>query len=416
MVLYYIMVACAAAGITAIITIAVMRERAAARSAKLQREITDISARLEERDRQLHQQEKLLDPTSGNLKNTLTQLLGSDFERLANRVFDKKASTFSIQSSESLKSLLEPFRNQVANFQRQHEATSDRNSREQQKLLDKITQTQEMNAQLSTQAEQLTRALRGDSKTQGDWGEVSLQRILEQSGLTAGREYDTQVHIPKSNEGGALRADVVLHLPGKREVIIDAKVSLSAYAQMHGEEKTAQYQELCAMHARSVYTHVQDLAKKQYPYRWKLYRPDTATEDRVLMFIPIEGAMRSAQEHDPKIQSYAQRNKVLMVTPTIMIALLQALESMWRVDRQNQNIEKIFVEAGKIHDKCANFVDNMDKIGTHLRRADDEYKTALSRLRDGRGNLISSTQKLKELGAPTTKNIEDNAASSHSLM
>lgn len=384
--------------VAVLVTFVLMRSRVAA-----------YRVRLEERDRQLKEQRHLLDPHGGQLKRVLGELLGGDFERLAHRVIDQKTRAFSEQSDHSLKQLLEPFREQLTDFKKQHEAYHHRSTREQQQLLDRITQTQEMNRQLSEQAEQLTRALRGDSKVQGDWGEVTLQRILEQLGLTKGREYDTQVSIAGGDGESALRADVVLRLPQSRVAIIDAKVSLTAYTRLVSATTDEERLRAEAEHAKSMRTHVRELGRKRYPHYWKLQHPESNVEDYLCMFVPIEGAIESAFRADPSLREYAREQRVTILNSTIMIVLLEALKNMWRVERQDRNTAKIYIAAGQIYEKCANFVESMEQIGKYLRRTGQEYEKAVGQLHQGRGSLISSTEKLKELGVNTKKEIPDHS-------
>lgn len=373
----------------------------------------EYRARLEERDRQLEEQRRLLDPQSGQLKHTLSELLGNDFERLANRVIDEKTRSFSEQSDRSLRQLLEPFRQQIADFKQQHELHSHRSTKDQQQLLDQITQLGERSGQLSVQAEQLTRALRGDNKAQGDWGEVSLQRLLEQLGLSEGREYETQVHIPKKGEGedggeGRLRADVVLHLPQERVVIIDAKVSLTAYTRLIAATTDEERAQANREHAESMKRHIKELGAKRYQYHWKVSHPQNSVEEYIYMFVPIEGAIEAAFRTDRNLPQYAQEQKVIIVNPIITIVLLEALKNMWRIDRQHNNIETIYIEAGKIYDKCANFIESMEKIGKHLNQTNNEYDKAVRQLHDGRGSMVSAAKKLKDLGAHTKKEIPEH--------
>lgn len=397
----YYLITTAIAAIAAVMTAVIMHARGASREAAHR-------ARLEERDRQLQEQRRLLDPQNGQLKGVLSELLGGDFERLANRVIDQKTRVFSEQSDRSLKHLLEPFRDQIADFKKQHETHAHRSAKEQQMLLDKIAQTQELNRQLSDQAEQLTKALRGDAKAQGSWGEISLQRVLEQLGLKEGREYDTQVHIPRDGGEGRLRADVILHLPQSRDVIIDAKVSLTAYTRLIAAHTDEERRQAAVDHAKSVRNHVKELETKHYQHHWRKYKPKIDTEEHVLMFIPIEGVIESAIKQDGALLSYAHDSKVMMVGPTALIVVLHVLEKMWRIAQQNSNIDEIFIAVGRLYDKCAGFVTSMEEIGTHLGRTENAYNTAFSRLSKGKGNVVSTAEKIKNLGARTTKQIADH--------
>ena len=391
-----------AVAIAVVVTVLIMRAHNRAASAGYQ-------ARLEEKEQQIQQLKSMLDPSTGTLTRALKELMGSDFEKLAGRVIDEKSRLFSDQSSRSLKALLEPFRQQVEGFAKEHRANREKAIGEHQQLLDQLAHTQALNKQLSSDAEHLAAALRGDSKTQGAWGEVTLVRILEESGLQLGREYETQVHINAEVDGEQrrLRPDAIVHLPEKRDIIIDAKVSLTAYTELIGAENHDERQQAIKRHVDSIRKHIKELGTREYWKHWYETKPQRTTPEYVIMYIPIDGALAEAVKQDDTLQSLALQQRIVLASPITLLPLLMTIEKMWQSDRQNQNVQKIVQEAGRIYDKCALFLESMDKVGDRIRQSEQEFEGAMRHLKNGRGNLIDRAQKLRELGAPATKRLID---------
>ena len=403
MIVYILIAALVAAAVAATITVVIMRARNQAQSA-------GYRARLEEKEHQIKQLHAMVDPGSGALTQMLKELLGSDFEKLAGRIIDEKSRLFSTQSSQSLKELLEPFRQQVESFAKDQRAAREKAIGEHQQLLDQLVHTQSLNKKLSSDAENLAAALRGDSKTQGAWGELTLMRILEESGLQKGREYELQVHINANLDGELrrLRPDAIIHLPENRDIIIDAKVSLTAYSELIGAASNEERAPALQRHVESIRKHIKELGSREYWRYLSEKQPHKATPEYVFMYIPIDGAWYDAVREESNLQSLALQKRVLLVTPTTLLPYLMVIEKMWQGERQERNVQKMVQQAGGIHDKCVAFIESMQKMGNRLQQSRQEFDDAMRHLRSGRGNLISRAKKLHELGAPISKKLIEN--------
>lgn len=325
--------------------------------------------------------------------------LQADFELLANRIFDEKTERFSLDSKVSLDSTLNPLREQLSDFKRKVEDVYDKDSKDRVKLGAELSQLKELNQRMSEEALNLTKALKGDNKMQGNWGEVILERVLEESGLHKGREYDTQVSL-KSGEGGRRNPDVILRLPENKDIVIDSKVSLVHYENYcNNEDETARQQAL-KQHIASVRGHVNGLSFKDYENL-----DGINSLDFVFVFIPIESAFMAAFENDQNIFREAYEKNIIVVGPTTLLATLRTVQSIWRYERQNKNAEEIARQAGAMHDKFVSFIGDLDKISEHLTRANLAHDQAMNKLATGKGNLVSSTQRLEKLGAKVKKTV-----------
>lgn len=359
--------------------------------------VADYRAQLAALQSQLDQQRLQADEKIALLQNAKLQLT-SEFENLANKIFEEKAQRFNQNSQQSLVGTLNPLREQLTEFKRKVEEVYDKESRERVSLAAELGQLKELNRQMSEDAHNLTRALKGDNKVQGNWGEVILERVLEESGLTKGREYETQVSL--KSEHGQRRPDVIVRLPEQRDIIIDAKVSLVHYEQYCSAEDDAERRQALKLHAASVREHIKGLSLKEYENL-----PEVRTLDFVFIFIPIEAAFLAAFEQDQAMFRDAYDKNVIVVSPTTLLATLRTVQSIWRYENQNKNAEEIARQAGAMHDKFVAFVDDIEKIGEHLQRASKSNEEALKKLSSGRGNLIGSTQRLASLGAKTKKSL-----------
>jgi len=323
--------------------------------------------------------------------------LSKEFKTLANQIFEDKSKQFSHSQKEQLEMFLKPFREQITNFSIQSKEQFNTQAKETHLLKDELHRLKQMNEQLSNDALNLTKALKGENKTQGNWGEIILQRVLEESGLREGIEYEIQTTL-KSDEGKNYRPDVVIHMPQNRDIIIDSKVSLVAYERYMSEEN--QHAKTLALkeHIASISNHIKELSAKKYE---KLHGINTL--DYVLLFMPIEGAFLLALEYDGEFFKKAYDSNILVVSPSTLLVTLRTIEHIWRTQRQQDHAMKIANEAEAMYDKLVLFVDEMIKVGSHLQKAQDSYDTSMNRLKTGKGNIIKRAQNIVELGVKPKK-------------
>lgn len=325
--------------------------------------------------------------------------LKQEFENLANKIFEQKSERFSQQTRTSLDTLLNPFRDQLQDFRKRVEDVYTTETRDRQALRSEIKSLQELNKQITEEASNLTRALKGDKKIQGNWGEVILERVLERSGLRKGIEYDTQGSYRDENNN-LLRPDVVVHLPDSRNLVIDSKVSLVAYQQFANEEDDTARAEALKQHIEAVRSHIRGLSEKDYSQLHGLHSPDF-----VFLFMPIEPAFVAAFQQDENLFAEAFERKIIVVTPSTLLATLRTVENIWRYERQSQNARRIADRAGAVYDKLRVFVEAMEKLGGQLQTAQGSYDNAMNTLTRGRGNLISQANRFVELGVRVKKEL-----------
>lgn len=369
------------------------KEKAAA---ELQSEQADLKAYISELETKISEERKRAAEKLEILEKAREQLK-MEFQNIANRIFEDKTSKFAEQSKTSLDTLLSPVREQIRDFRKKVEDVYDKESKDRMALFHEIRNLRNLNQQISEDAVNLTNALKGQSKTQGVWGEMALERLLEESGLHKGREYETQGSFA-DQDGRQKRPDVIVHLPDNKDVIIDAKVSLTAYEQYCSaadEEKRAQALKL---HIASIRTHIKQLSEKNYEDL-----DGIRTLDFVLMFLPIEGAFIVALDADAKLFNEAFERSIILVCPSTLLATLRTINNIWRYEAQNRNALEIARQAGALYDKFVGFIESLDDIGQKIGKARDAYDKARNQLHTGRGNLVRSTEKLKVLGAKAKK-------------
>ena len=325
--------------------------------------------------------------------------LSHEFKLLANRIFEDKAKQFSSSSTEQLELLLKPFREQITNFSLQTKEQFNTELKDRHLLKDELSRLKQMNEQLSQDAINLTNALKGENKTQGNWGEIVLESILEQSGLRSGVEYELQATL-KSGEGKSYRPDVIIHMPQERDVIIDSKVSLVAYERFVNADEPKEKEKALKEHILSISTHVKGLSEKKYE---KLEGVNSL--DFVLLFMPIEGAFLIALEQDGEFFKSAYEKNILVVSPSTLLVTLRTIEHIWRTQRQEEHAKKIADEAEAMYDKLVLFVDEMQKVGTHIQKAQDSYDTSMNRLKTGKGNIIKRAENMVKLGLKPKKTL-----------
>ncbi|WP_339752287.1 DNA recombination protein RmuC [uncultured Marinobacter sp.] len=326
--------------------------------------------------------------------------LKQEFENLANKIFEQKSERFSQQTRTSLDTLLNPFRDQLQDFRKRVEDVYTTETRDRQALRSEIKSLQDLNRQITEEASNLTRALKGDKKIQGNWGELILERVLEKSGLRKGVEYDTQGSY-RDSDNQLYRPDVIVHLPDSRNLIIDSKVSLVAYQQWVTEDEDSEVKEQALkQHVEAVRNHIRTLSEKDYSQLHGLHSPDF-----VLLFMPIEPAFVAAFQQDENLFAEAFERKIIVVTPTTLLATLRTIENIWRYERQSQNARRIAERAGAVYDKLRVFVEAMERLGSQLHTAQGTYDSAMNNLTRGRGNLISQANRFVELGVRVKKEL-----------
>jgi DNA recombination protein RmuC len=332
-----------------------------------------------------------------SLLNESRDQLGVAFKNIANEIFDDKSKKFTAINKESLSMVLGPLQSKIVQFEKRVEDTYDKESKERFSLAKEIESLQKLNSKISEDAINLTNALKGDNKTQGSWGEIVLESILEKSGLVKGREYDVQVSL-KAEDGSKSQPDVVVHLPESRDIVIDSKVSLKAWDGFCSSEDEASKSELLTKHIQSVRMHVKSLSGKDYQNLSGIN-----SLDYVFLFMPIEAAYSIAIQNDPELSQHAFERNIIFVGPTTLLTTLKTVQNLWRLAQQNQNANEIAEKAGALYDKFVAFVDDVEEIGVKIDASKKSFEKAQNKLLTGKGNLIKRTEVLKQLGAKTSK-------------
>jgi DNA recombination protein RmuC len=350
-----------------------------------------VSATREQEQKSSAEKLKLLEQA----KNDLSK----EFENLANRIFDEKSEKFTKLNKSTVDLTVNPLREQIKEFKERVEFVYDKESKDRQSLLSEIGHLKNLNNQISQDAVNLTKALKGESKTQGNWGEVILEKVLEESGLRKGHEYQAQSSFT-DDDGRRKSPDVIVHLPDEKDIVIDSKVSLTDYERYCSEDDESLRKAHLKAHVASIKTHVKQLSVKGYEQL-----EGVKTLDFVLLFIPIEAAFLSAFEQDPELFRDAYESNIIVVSPTTLLATLRTIQSIWRYERQSKNAEEIASQAGKLYDQIALLSSSMLDVGKHLDNAHKAHDKAINQLSSGRGNLLGRAEKLEKLGAKTKKSL-----------
>ena len=335
-------------------------------------------------------------------KETLVETkktLNLEFEKLANKIFEERSQKFKQENKEGLDHILTPLKEKIKEFEDKVDKTHRTDTQERAGLKVELERLMELNQQLSTEAQELTSALKGESKTQGNWGEFILERILESSGLESGREYETQASSIDSS-GNRVQPDVIINLPDNKHIVIDAKVSLSAYERLVNNQDTDSTESDIRDHILSVKTHIKQLSEKNYQNVQGIISPDF-----VLLFMPIEASFALAVQADHELFNYAWKKKVVVVTPSTLLATLRTISSVWKQEKQNRNVLEISRLAGKLYDKFVAFSTDLEKVGTRLELADKAYQEAKGKLISGKDNIVRIAEKTKDLGAQPKKSL-----------
>lgn len=376
-------------------------ESATQEKAALQSQLSTAQTELAALKSQDAEKQRSHDKELAALKGAKDQLT-KEFESLAHRIFEEKTERFAKSSQQNLDGVIKPLREQLSDFKKRVEEVYDKETRDRTSLAAELNQLKQLNVQMSEDAISLTKALKGDNKAQGNWGEVILERVLEESGLRKDHEYKTQVSMT-SAEGGRRAPDVVVHLPENKDIVIDSKVSLVDYERYCRAETDTEKQQALKAHAQSVRNHILQLSKKSYEDLEGL-----RTLDFVFIFIPIEAAFMTAFEFDQSLYRDAYEKNIIIVGPTTLLATLRTVQSIWRYERQNTNVEEIARQAGAMHDRFVGFIDDLNKISQYIDKASDAQVAAMKKLSTGRGNLVNSTLKLEKLGAKIKKKIPES--------
>ena len=334
--------------------------------------------------------------------NDAKTILTKEFENLANRIFDDKQEKFSMQSKEALETSLNPLRRDIGDFKKQVESAYDKENSDRNKLVGQISELQKQTRQISSDALNLANALKGDNKVQGNWGEFILEKLLEDSGLSNGREYTTQKAL-KDLDGRRRNPDVIIHLPEGRDIVIDAKVSLVDYERYFHAEDDETKKQCLRQHLASLNAHIRGLSGKDYEQL-----EGVNSLDFVLIFIPVESAFMLALDHSPEIMKDAYDRGIILVSPSTLMVTLRTIKNLWRYADQNLNAQLIADKAGSLYDQFVLYVEALEDIGRHLDKSREVWDVAHKRLVTGRGNLVKRTQELKTLGAKTKKILPDN--------
>lgn len=361
----------------------------------LQRQISEIRAENQFLLERLQNQKRDME----EMKNQ-SQL---EFQNLANKILEEKSQKFTQSNRENMESLLKPLGENLDQFRKKVEETYDKESKQRFSLEDRVKELIELNNRLSQEANNLTRALKGDSKKMGNWGEIILESILEQSGLQKNREYVVQESL-KDEEGKELRPDVLVFLPEERTIILDSKVSLTAYDRYVAAETREEQQEALRQHIQSMKTHIDELSRKKYE---KLAR----SLDFVMMFVPIEPAYLVAIQEDRELWAYAYQKRVLLISPTNLVAALKLVADLWKRESQSRNAIEIAKQGERLLDKFIGFAESLEEVGKHINRSSDAYSDAIKKLRDGKGNLVDQAMKLKKLGIGSRKSLPNSLLS-----
>lgn len=326
--------------------------------------------------------------------------LNQQFENLANKIFDDRSSKLNQQNNQQISGILAPLQQQLDGFRKQIAETYRHEQDERGALKHQLSQLNALNIQMSQDAINLTKALKGDNKQAGNWGEVILDRVLQESGLREGHEYDTQTDL-KNDQGQRFKPDVIVHLPDNKDVVIDAKLSLVAYERYFNSEDELIQAQAVKQHIQSLKQHIKGLSQKDYQ---RLH--GITSLDYILMFIPIEPAFMLAVEHEPSLIDYALEHNIMLVSPTNLLVALRTINNIWRYEYQHQNAQVIAKHASKIYDKLCGYLEDMDKLGRAIENAERSYNNAMNKLTSGKGNLIRQAHQMQQLGVETSKKID----------
>tara|TARA_B100000683_G_scaffold52153_1_gene49795 strand:+ start:282 stop:1604 length:1323 start_codon:yes stop_codon:yes gene_type:complete len=349
--------------------------------------IETLNSKLDEESKRLIEQQKQLQ---------------TQFENMANEIFEKKSEKFAEQNQKNIDLILKPLGEKIKSFEQSVEDKYVKDQKNKASLSEQIKLLHETNQQISQDANNLANALKGDSKVQGDWGELQLEVLLEKSGLNKGVHFRTQNSL-KDEEGNDKRPDCIIDLPDNKNLIIDSKVSLSAYEQYVNSEDELKKQVLLKQHLESIKKHIKDLAAKDYPNLYSINTPDY-----VLMFVPIEPALTLALQEDGEIFNLALNKNIILISTSTLMATMRTVSFIWQQENQKKNVLEIARQSGALYEKFIGFTNDLEAVGKAIDNAHNKYEAAQNKLISGRGNLVNSVEKIKKLGAKTNKSISQD--------
>ncbi len=345
--------------------------------------------------------QKLNFDTQKNEIENIGNKFRAEFQNLANDILEEKSKKFTAQNKENISGILKPLNEKIKDFEKRIAESYDKESQQRFSLKEEVKRLAELNQQISREASNLTNALKGEAKTQGNWGELILENILEKSGLAKNREYFIQKSFVSQSDK-RLQPDIVVSYPGNRHVVIDSKVSLVAY-ERYSSADNLEMQELSKKeHLVSVKNHIRELSKKNYH---ELYQLNSL--DFVMMFLPIEPAYLLAIQSEPELWNYAYERRILLMSPTNLIAALKMVSSLWQHELQNRNVQEIAKRSGELYDKFVGLYNDLEEVGKKIDSSQEVYKNAMKKLREGKGNLIRKVEMIKSLGAKANKNLPE---------
>lgn len=325
-----------------------------------------------------------------------------EFENVAHKILKVHSEEFTTLNQKNIGEILTPLKEKIVTFEKKVEESYEKSLRDQTDMKAELKKLQELNVKISDEAHNLTQALKGDVKKQGNWGEIVLERVLERSGLTNGREFEREV-VDENSDGKQIRPDVIIHLPDKKHLIIDSKVSLVAYERLVNEPSEERKAIHMAEHLKSLRSHIKLLSDKHYTTAKNLNSPDF-----VLLFLPIESSFSITIQEDQELFNFAWDNKVVIVSPSTLLATLRTIASIWKQENQTKNAIEIASLGAALYDKFVNFVQDLEKVGKGIESAQSNYSNALNKLHTGKGNLVRTSERLKDLGIKTQKALPDN--------
>ncbi len=360
---------------------------------QLEKKIAELRTAIEKERESTIEKLKILENSKEDLRN--------EFKNLSNEILEEKSKKFTATNKENIDGILTPLKDEFEKFKNKVDEVYINDTKDRTALKTQIDGLRELNEKLGKEALSLTNALKGDSQKQGAWGEVILERVLEESGLTKGLEYDTQLSF-NDDKGKRKRPDAIVHLPNNKDVIVDSKVSIVAYQNYHQTTDAKEKEQFLKEHLQSIKNHIKGLSLKNYDDIEEI-----KSLDYVLMFIPIESAFMLAMENNRELFSEAFAKNIVIVTPSTLLVTLKTIQNIWRYEKQNKNAQEIAKRAGDLHDKFVNFTNSLLDVGASLDKAKLHYETTLNRLKSGKGNLISQTLKIKSLGVKSKKELSD---------
>ncbi len=361
----------------------------------------ELKTRIDKAEVEFKNLKEKLDTQKSELEDIQNKFT-TEFENIANKILKSNSLEFTEVNQKNINEILNPLKDKIQTFEKKVEDTYQKGIKDQTDLKAEIKKLYELNSRISEEANNLTRALKSDTKKQGNWGEFILERVLERSGLVKGQEYDTQT-TTRNEQGDLIRPDVIIKLPDNKHIIIDSKVSLVAYEAFVNTDDPDEKNTMLKQHVDSIKNHVKGLSEKNYQNATLFDTPDF-----VLLFMPMESAFSVAIQHDTDLFNFAWDKKIVIVSPTTLLATLRTIASIWKHEKQTQNALEIAREGGALHDKFVGFLKDLESIGLQINRVSKTYDDAHKKLSSGTGSLIRRVNKLKELGAKASKSIPEN--------